>query len=540
MSVLPNREASSQRGGRLLRRLQGVTGRITGVVLLLSLATAVIGAVAIGSLGHLRSNALNISTTTLAAEALANVREANAESRSDALNFAISTESSDAEHWQGEMQRNDHEVDAGLAAFAAASGDNAADIDPFNRALASYREHRRTAFGKSGDMTGADNAVMIRDTTLPDVAAMSDALDRMTAATTAAAQDRSTESESTYASGRNTLITALLIATAVALVVGMLVARSIRRPLRRFEIVLDAVAGGDLTATPDTRARGEIGAMGASLARSLRRLRAAFAEVVEASVVLTAAAGSLNELAESLDDSAGTASDQATRVAASVEEVSRNVEAVAATSAQSIAGLREVGGSAASLASDGERAADLSRRTVVAMGNLSVSGERVSAVVALISQIANQSRLLALNATIEAARAGEAGTGFAVVASEVKSLSTTTAASAAEILELVAQMRADAVAATGEVTSVETIIQTIREHQLIVASSVEEQTTAGASVAQNMSFVAVAAREIAAGVATVADAARITAEGTAKARASAQDVRQTADRLQETVAGLTL
>ena len=59
-------------------------------------------------------------------------------------------------------------------------------------------------------------------------------------------------------------------------------------------------------------------------------------------------------------------------------------------------------------------------------------------------------------------------------------------------------------------------------------------------MAQNMSFVAVAAREIAAGVATVADAARITAEGTAKARASAQDVRQTADRLQETVAGLTL
>src|SRR5258705_5298171 len=72
-------------------------------------------------------------------------------------------------------------------------------------------------------------------------------------------------------------------------------------------------------------------------------------------------------------------------------------------------------------------------KTNACVSELSHAGERIGAVVKLISDIAGQTNLLALNATIEAARAGEAGRGFAVVASEVKSLATQTGSATKEI-----------------------------------------------------------------------------------------------------------
>ena len=57
-------------------------------------------------------------------------------------------------------------------------------------------------------------------------------------------------------------------------------------------------------------------------------------------------------------------------------------------------------------------------------------------IMAIVTNIANQTNLLSLNAAIEAARAGEAGKGFGVVAGEVRNLSEQTKQSASNVAHL--------------------------------------------------------------------------------------------------------
>ena len=528
-----------------LRRLhdarQRVVVRILSVVALFAVASGAIGLVAIHALSQLRSNVQHLSAEGIVAgQELANIRESNAETQYATINLALAENDTERAVWKKRLATLDAETDTAVAAYEA-TGVDASDLSAFSGQLVQFRSDRAAALEMAGSSySAAAMATSVAATLDPDVTAMAGTLDSLNQATSTLATKRTAQSADAYQRGRTTLIATLLAATLLAVAAGILVARSIGRPLRSFMGVLERVRAGDLTVRPEVTAGGEIGQMGRSLDLTVAGLREAFLSVNAASTTLTSSAVSLHALAGTLSDSAETTSSEAHRAAAAIDEVSRNVDLVASTSEQQTAGMREIGGSAATLASDGNRAMVLSRETVGAMANLRTSSETASSVATLISQIAAQCHLLALNATIEAARAGDAGRGFSIVASEVKDLSNSTSTAANEIANLVADMRIAASDASAKVEAVEVIIDTIRQHQLVVSSAVEEQTSAGAAVAQNMSYVAITARELAAGVATVADAARITAAGTADARATAELVNATADQLRVTVAALTL
>ena len=135
--------------------------------------------------------------------------------------------------------------------------------------------------------------------------------------------------------------------------------------------------------------------------------------------------------------------------------------------------------------------------TNVSVAQLGSSSEEIGNVVKVITSIAEQTNLLALNATIEAARAGEAGKGFAVVAGEVKELAQETARATEDIARRVEAIQSDTQGAVAAMGRSRSIIASINDYQLTIASAVEEQTATTQEMSRNVTQAATGSGEIA-------------------------------------------
>jgi methyl-accepting chemotaxis protein len=142
-------------------------------------------------------------------------------------------------------------------------------------------------------------------------------------------------------------------------------------------------------------------------------------------------ANTIADMSGQLRSNAEQLSNGAAKQAASMEESSSSMEEMAANIRQNADNAQQTEKIAVQSMKYTEEMERVVAETIAAM-------QQISRKIAIIQDIANQTRMLSLNATIEAARAQNHGKAFSVVAAEVRQLSDTTKVAAEEIEQLAA------------------------------------------------------------------------------------------------------
>lgn len=280
----------------------------------------------------------------------------------------------------------------------------------------------------------------------------------------------------------NIIIAGVLACAILIAMMSVLLQRHVLKPLGgEPSAAADAasrIAAGDLASEISIRSD-DTQSMMAAIARMRTSLRGIVAAILDGAAALNTAAENLVAMSDQVSEGVGQQNDATASIAATLEQITVSIRHVA----DSANLANEMANTAGKLSDEGSRSvgdavkamqasAESVNQSAAVIDRLGDASRKITAIVNVIKDIADQTNLLALNAAIEAARAGEAGRGFAVVADEVRKLAERTALSTQEITTMISDIQ----------SSTNLAISGIEDGAERVNGSVARATVAGESM----------------------------------------------------------
>jgi len=248
---------------------------------------------------------------------------------------------------------------------------------------------------------------------------------------------------------RESVTTAIILIVVISAFIALILKQVYRPILELKETVIDLADGNaDLTQRLKADKDDDLGQIAQAVNRFIGNLQTIMLEISASTQHISAGITDLKTQTDANDAVLLNHADETQQVVVAVNQMSCTADSVAQSAALSADFTQQSSRDADNsrlVVQDAVDGVDKLVNEVEAMESyiqtMNEDTHKISSVLGVIGEIADQTNLLALNAAIEAARAGEQGRGFAVVADEVRTLAARTQKSTSEISDMLTKLR---------------------------------------------------------------------------------------------------